>query len=237
MSVLSDWAEKASHLTVEAYQERDINTNDRIRALFFEQIENLAFAVKEVGSLNGKRTYELALKLDFPLKKNAPYKFLFETGTRTLVPQYTETHRVYKAKQDSKEDIILTNLEAYLLQNPDNDYCHNPNCERDRSTSFNTIHADRDGDFIKFDVYENIVTSMDDVDGHVVIYYNDEAIAYQDGSCDKDPHGNYVFVMLPGYKQVRIHTSRENGHVIYTLYNVTDVMLHNEKSFRAIARV
>lgn len=237
MGVLSDWAEKASHLTNESYQERDISTNDRIRALFFEQIENLAFAVKELDTLNGKRTYELALKLDFPLKKNAPYKFLFETGTKTLVPQYTDTHRVYKAKQDTEEDRILTNLEAYLLQNPENNYCHNPNCERDRSTSFNTIHAERTGDFIKFDVYEDIVTSMNDVDGHIVIYYNDEAIAYQDTNGVKDSNGNYGFVMLPNYKYLRIHTDRNNGHVIYSLYNISDEMLQDEKSFRAISRV
>lgn len=134
MSKLSDWYEENLVISSEKYNENDISTNERIRNLLFEQIQDLEFDVKDFDEKAGE--CHLAFRLDFPRKRDTPYEFLYDIERHTLVPQYTKTHRVYRAEFLSQEEKILTMLSGYLLQNPDNKTKWNPKNKRDRNKNF-----------------------------------------------------------------------------------------------------
>ena len=80
MSKLSDWVEQNTNLTQKKFDENDITTNQKIKNLFFEQLENLEFSferiINEARSF-GKSEYRISVRLDFPRKTEVPYSFIF----------------------------------------------------------------------------------------------------------------------------------------------------------------
>ena len=79
MSKLSDWVEQNTTLTQKKFDENDITTNFKIKNMFFDQIDNLEFSFKRIGTANvfGECEYLISVRLDFPRKTEAPYSFTF----------------------------------------------------------------------------------------------------------------------------------------------------------------
>lgn len=92
--------------------ETDININPDIREKMFNQIEDLNFDCSDSDVPN---CVYINVALASITKANIkPFKFLFDLKNLSLVPQYTETHRVYNAKVNTKEYNTLANLAIYV---------------------------------------------------------------------------------------------------------------------------
>lgn len=162
MGKLRDWVEANATITQEKFDENDITLNTRIRKIFFEQLEDLAFDAKELN--NG--SYMISLRLDFPRKTEMPYTFLFDSKKKTIIPQYTITHRVFRTSEPNEVE-TLTNLEFYLQQNPINKNKSNPAFSRDRSNYFRSKTGELINDVIRFEfkdtdenLYQFIMVSL-----------------------------------------------------------------------------
>ena len=229
MGNLTKWAEVNSVLDIKSFEDHDITMNENIRKLFFEQIEELNFVSEPVPSNSPRRSYLISLRLDYPQRTEAPYKFLFEAGTKSLIPQYTNTHRVFFPTTDLEKQ-TLDYLEAYLVQNPKNESKFNPANARDRSNTFNSACPVKEEDVISFTFDESYEGRFDDIDGHLTLYYEKEVIAFQEG--------NTSFVFLPMYKEYRIsrQLKDEGGQrsLRYILYNYPNGL--DYKNFKMISR-
>lgn len=233
MGKLTDWI--ADELASEPdFNEHDITTEKRIRDILFSQIEDLQFSSEELDlgkNTFGKKSYILSFSLDFPSSTKAPYKFLFETRTRNLIPQYTNTHRVYKAPSGSKEEQVLKNLELYLLKNPENKTKFNPKSKRTRNDAFLVKSGEVKNDVVTF------TFSRDDswVKGKLVVYYNGK-IDIDDSASLKTvgmtlvayQNGDGTFNVLPFAKGLRISFNRLGSSEFadsfkYSIYNIPEL--------------
>lgn len=200
MSKLSDWVEQNTTLTQKKFDENDITTNFKIKNMFFDQIDNLEFSFKRIGTANvfGECEYLISVRLDFPRKTEAPYSFTFNPSKLTLIPQYTLTHRVYRPQTDAERD-VLTNLGFYLEANEKNTDKANPDNRRDRSKNFFEKSGRVENDVIVFQLYED----EQGADGTMVLKCRDrldgteKIVAYQSNEPD--------FTVTQEFRQVRIN--------------------------------
>lgn len=218
MGKLSEWVEANTTITQEKFNENDITTNSRIKNLMFEQIEDLAFNVKLVKSeyYTDKPVYMLSFRLDFPRKTDTPYDFLFETGRNVLIPQYTETHRVYRAADDI-EATILQNLECYLLQNPCNDTKDNPKNKRDRSQNFLLTQGEIQSDIVAFRFEDSNLWSK--ADGVFTLEYIGDSKPGEEGIVAYQ-HGTSEFTFTKDFRNLRLSRRETNGILEFYLYNI-----------------
>ena len=224
MGKLTEWVKQNTTLTQEKFNENDITMNDYIRGILFNQIEDLAFKAEYIKTIRTfeetKVQYLISFRLDYPRKTETPYSFIFETGTRTLIPQYTITHRVYHAPIDSCEYEILGNLESYLTQCPTNNVKSNPANQRDRSQHFIIIQGVPTSDVVvfNFEGYNKDYWDLDTASGKFVIKYidingEDKIVAYQ------NTNGNFMFT--PDFRDLRISKREVEGTLEYYLYNIS----------------
>ena len=225
MGKLTEWVEQNTTITQEKFNENDITMNEYIRGILFDQIEDLAFKVEDMkvirAGAESKRQYLISFRLDYPRKTETPYSFIFETGTRALIPQYTITHRVYHAPMDSEEYKTLSNLESYLIQCPTNDVKSNPANQRDRSQHYLLIQGTPTSDVVIFNLknysYADSGQDLNEAIGKFVVKYidadgKDKIVAYQNSS------GNFMFT--PEYRDLRISKRERDGVLEYYLYNI-----------------
>ena len=245
MSKLSEWVERHSEISQKKFDENDITTNTKIRHMFFEQLENLEFSSEIVNGHDTfeKHEYNLSLRLDFPRKTEAPYRFTFNTDKLTLIPQYTATHRVYRP-QTGQERQILTNLGFYLESNEHNPDKANPDNRRDRTKNYFEKRGVLENDVVIFRIYNNEM----EADGKMVLRYLDDdkeskLVAYQ----SNEP----FFTVTQEFRQIcisrqpffsdgsedglvsAVNTELDNGTYFY-VYNIPDEM--NPKNFYMSAK-
>lgn len=214
MGKLRDWVEANATITQEKFDENDITLNTRIRKIFFEQLEDLAFDAKELN--NG--SYMISLRLDFPRKTEMPYTFLFDSKKKTIIPQYTITHRVFRTSEPNEVE-TLTNLEFYLQQNPINKNKSNPAFSRDRSNYFRSKTGELINDVIRFEFKDTDENLYQFINGKFVLYYEDNVVAYQHGSKD--------FCVMSSYMDIKISSTYENDILTMYVYNIPQELKDN----------
>lgn len=216
MSKLSDWVEQNTNLTQKKFDENDITTNQKIKNLFFEQLENLEFSFERIvnGARSfGKSEYRISVRLDFPRKTEVPYSFIFNPEKLTLIPQYTATHRVYRPLTNDERDVLI-DLGFYLEANEKNTDKANPENRRDRSKNFFERRGFVQNDVIAFPLYDN----ERGADGCMILKYRDyneeKIVAYQANEPD--------FTVVQEFHQIRISRQAFTKEFLQDVLDITD---------------
>ena len=109
MGNLSKWIEDKKTANINS-DEYDITTNNLMREVFFNQIEDLDFDYEVIKD----DSIYICLRLTYPNNEFKPFKFLLDTKKLIVTPQYTKTHRNLIVEYNTTEYEILKNLVTYI---------------------------------------------------------------------------------------------------------------------------